>query len=50
MYDDNRSLKFDTQAFPELRNGKRQQSPYIHLLYAGIFIALWIFAMSLGGS
>ncbi|MBN2717326.1 MAG: hypothetical protein JXX14_15845 [Deltaproteobacteria bacterium] len=47
---DNRSLKFDTQAFPELRRGRIQHLPYLHLIYAGVFIAAWIFAMSLGGS
>ena len=50
MYHDNRSLKFDTQAFPETRKGKKQNAFLLHLLYAGIFIGLWIYAMSLGGS
>ncbi|MBN2530310.1 MAG: hypothetical protein JXR76_28230 [Deltaproteobacteria bacterium] len=47
MHRDNRSLRFETQSFPELQKGKLPKVRYMPLVYAGVFLAAWIYAMSL---
>ena len=50
MYRDHQSLKFDTHALPDLQQKKARLRNWMPLVYAAIFLGLWIYAMSLGGN